>query len=169
MEFNWDKFLSAYQTASDEQKSFIDSPAIADCVKKLVDSDLIKPVHQQLLIVAISHYVLKSTSENEIVKILEANGVTNTLSILAKVVVCLESQNLSKGTNVGAAVLDSEIKAAEHDLASLQAVRTMTGDMRALGHADDIPVYRSLQDDILTPTPQADTPTTPRWESESTR
>jgi hypothetical protein len=65
--------------------------------------------------------------------------------------------------------LDSEIKAAEHDLASLQAVRTMTSDMRALGHADDVPVYRSLQEDILAPTPSPDTPTTPRWDSESTR
>jgi hypothetical protein len=65
--------------------------------------------------------------------------------------------------------LSAEIKTAENELASLQAVRTMTSDMRALGHADDVPVYRSLQEDILAPTSPTDTPATPRWESESTR
>lgn len=78
---------------------------------------------------------------------------------------------LQKTQNV--TVLQAEISAAEHDLASLQNVRTMSHDMEvAQGHPImPAPVtettYQSSQADILRPPVAAPTVNeTPRWDTE---
>jgi hypothetical protein len=170
MEFDWNKFISSYQAAPDEVKSLIDSSFLADCTKQLIDMGSVESKHHQILIVALSHYLLKSTPENEIVKILESHGITNTLSLIGKVIRCLESkkdngQGIKKNQE-----LQSEIKEAERELEEVQTIRTMASDMRHIQETQPITIHQSSQDDLIRPmstVPPPAPPTGPQWETDS--
>lgn len=65
--------------------------------------------------------------------------------------------------------LENEISAAEHDLASLHSVRTMSHDMAAIRPGSDV-VYQSSQADILrapAPIVTPSAPEAPRWDTDT--
>lgn len=168
MEFNWEKFIAAYQAAPEEKKQFIDSVAIAECVQKLVDTGSLSSGNQPLLVTALSHHVLKSTSEEDIIKILSAAGIENVLSLIGKAVGCVEMK-LTPPPNAPEVKLQSEIAEVEHEMESLHSLRTMGEDM---DHAkQEEKVHVSDQDALLrkesAPAASAQQPAdTPRWGSE---
>jgi hypothetical protein len=169
MEFNWNNFTKAYQSASEEKRLLIDSSTIAECVQNLIADKLLHESHCQLLVTAISHHVLHATSEGEIIVILEKAGINNTLNLVAKTLTCLEGKGSIKSELINNVIAQSEISEVENDLAAIQTVRTMSHDMAAIRPGSDV-VYQSSQADILRapePVVTPPVPETPRWDTDT--
>lgn len=171
---NWETYQSAYQNATPELRELLDSEKIPVCVKNSLENRKLLAL-RKVSVVEVSAYIIGIQTIDETVKNLTQAGIPDALQFLAEVQTCIKQPPASPAT-VPRPIqqnLTSEISATEHDLASLQTVRTMSHDMElAQGHpVMQAPVtettYTSNQADILRPAPAAPVVTeTPRWDTE---
>ena len=172
MEFDWEKFLKAYQEADEKIKGLIDSEIIADFVQNEISKGSLLPENRQIVIVALSHYSLKATPENEIIEILTTHGVQDASSLFRDFNFIYIDGKPSTNSPPPHASLASEITTTEKELASIQTVRTMSHDMAAIKPGSDV-VYQSSQADILAkneaplPPITATAPDVTRWDTDT--
>ncbi len=172
MSTDWEIFQNAYQAASKEVRSFVDSTEISDFLDKKILLNIMPASSKPDMLVSISDLCLGVTTKNELGASMIKAGVTfeNSHTLYSEVLSFLESKGFQFSSQKNLTALDtnlaSEISAAEHDLASLHSVRTMSHDMAAIKPGSDV-IYQSSQADILrTPTLPTPPPAeTPRWET----
>jgi hypothetical protein len=166
----WELFQNAYQSASTEVKALIDSEKIPT----FVEAALTKRNANRLQASAtaqISYEILGVQTIDETVRNLAQLGILDALQFLAEVKTSL-SQSVTApivSQQPTSQSLASEISAAEHDLASLHTVRTMSHDMAAIKPGSDV-VYQSSQADILrapAPIVTPPAPEAPRWDTDT--
>jgi hypothetical protein len=168
----WELFHAAYQSTSPEVRLLIDSEKIAVCVEAALARRNM-PQLQTKATTQVSYQVVGAQTIDTTVASLTALGLTDALQFFAEVQAAINQTNVPPST-APAHSLAAEISATEHDLESLQGIRTMAHDMK---EAKTHPIthqptpettYQSSQEDILRKTPPvANTGQVARWDTEA--
>lgn len=163
-----------------QYRDFIYSGFATEAAITLGSAENFSPEQIKIFESSILLYLLFFIDKNDIVEILVNEKVPEKAA--AGLVFALESglPDFAKQSNADlsdtkdAIGLASEISAAEHDLASLQTVRTMSHDMAAIKPGSDVVYQSSSQADILRtpdmgelPNVASATPTASRWDTDT--
>lgn len=173
---NWETYQNAYINAAPQLQELLNSGSVPDCVKASLARREASSL-RKATIVEISAYVIGIQTIDETVEKMTKLGIPDALQFLAEVQTCINGHDTKiQQTPVvpsPSEILQSEIKAAEHDLESIKGLRTMAHDMKEAKvhpitpHTTNETTHHSSQDDLLQkpPTVPASEPTT-TWGSD---
>lgn len=159
---DWKIFEQACDNAPQDKKELMNSTAIHDAAKRILGEKMNKENTTDIILV-ISYHVLGLNSIEKTLEELSSLNIPDVYNFLKSVLKDISNATPQTHHDIPQESLSNEIAQAEHELASVQGLRTMATDMQAhTPAATGEVVYRSAQADIL-PTRNPDAP---RWESE---
>lgn len=97
MEFKWEDFQSGYNSADERTKRLVESSSIADCIEKEIKTGSIDPNLQPMVLLGITHLLLKTVSKEELTKHFTAEGVPQASAVIDKIQTCISE--IKKITN----------------------------------------------------------------------
>ena len=161
MSITSEEFQKAYRTASIEKKALIDSGKIYESIEMVLSKAPFKGDPRELML-NFSYHLLGLQSAGVVIQTMESAGVSNAhllfQEILEKIEVVPAVSTITE-EEVAEAELQTEIVETELALDSVQNIRTMAADMRAIQRPTEI-VHTSSQSDLLQRKDAA-----PRWDS----
>ena len=163
---DWETFKKALEAADQTKKDLMSSEVIYECVVNELNKTKSQLPTKEIIIL-FGDYILGLRQEPEVMEELNTLGVPDVFNFFKNVLSAInQNQERSKTAPVENVTpskdLASEIAQTEHEIASIQGIRTMPADMKTIQPTPPSGevVYTSSQSDILHRAEDA------RWESE---